>query len=115
MRRLRPLLIVCVVTLLALCLGVALGARALIGSFAQAETAATSQKAIQVYRAFEADLHQLAISNRDYAEWDDAEQYVRTPNPGFIEHNFTTDTLAGMLVDLIWIADSGGQDKYSTS
>jgi diguanylate cyclase (GGDEF)-like protein/PAS domain S-box-containing protein len=113
LQRLRPLLIVCAATLVALALGVAFGARALIGSFNQVESAATAQKAMQVYRAFEADLRQLMISNRDYAEWDDAEAYVRTEDAGFIERNFSADTLAAMYVDLIWIAPLEGPEKYS--
>src|SRR5262245_54859328 len=69
-RRVMPWIVLFGLTLLVVVIGVTLGARALIGSFEEVESAATAQKAAQVYRAFEADLRQLAISNRDYAQWD---------------------------------------------
>src|ERR1700753_2596056 len=83
-RRVMPWITFFGLTLLAVVTGVTMGARALIGSFEQVETAATTQKASQVYRAFEADLRQLAISNRDYAQWDEAEEFYRDRNSRFI-------------------------------
>jgi diguanylate cyclase (GGDEF)-like protein len=93
---------------------VTLVARALTSSFSQLEHAATEQKAEQVYRAFEADLHQLYISNRDYAEWDDAESFVTTRDPDFISGNFSPETLLAMHVDMVWIVDANGRDIFST-
>jgi diguanylate cyclase (GGDEF)-like protein/PAS domain S-box-containing protein len=112
---LRPLLIVCSLTLCALCVVVALGAHALTDSFTQVENEATRQRAVQVYQAFESDLRQLAISNRDYAEWDDAEKYVRTRDETFIGSNFSAVTLQSMFVDLVWIVDADGQERYSAA
>jgi diguanylate cyclase (GGDEF)-like protein/PAS domain S-box-containing protein len=111
--RQRPLIVVCAVTLLALCGAVAIGARALIGSFESIEAAATQQKAMQVYRAFEADLRQLSISNRDYAEWDDAAEFVHHVDPRFIAANFVRETLTGMHVDVVWIVARDGTEVYS--
>ena len=103
----------CAGTLIALFIGIALGARTLIGSFEQVETAATEQKTIQVYRAFEADLAHLDISNRDYAEWDEAADFVDNGNPHFIASNFVPQTLIGVHVDTIWIVDRSGHEIYS--
>ena len=113
-RQLRPLILFCVVTLIALAIVVALAARGLMGSFGQVERSATRQKTEQVYRAFEADLRQLFISDRDYAEWDAAEEYIQTRDPAFIEGNFSVETLTSMHVDLVWIIDRDGKDIYST-
>jgi diguanylate cyclase (GGDEF)-like protein len=110
---LRTLIAFSVLAVAALAIGVTVVARALTSSFRQLENSATQQKSEQVYRAFEADLRQLYISNRDYAEWDDAEQYIRTRNQDFIGSNFSAETLLAMHVDLVWIMDSEGKDVYS--
>ena len=99
--------------LLSLCLGIAAAAWTLIGSFDKVEAAATDQKAMQVYRAFEADLRQLTISDRDYAQWDDAAEFVLDGNSRFIAANFSRDTLTGMHVDIVLIADRDGRELYS--
>jgi sensor domain CHASE-containing protein len=113
-RQLKPLAVFCVATLLVLALVVTLAAHTLLGSYQQLENSATKQKAEQVYRAFEADLRQLQISNRDYAEWDDAEQFLRERDPDFLSRNFSAVTLLGMHVDLLWIVDADGSDLYSS-
>jgi diguanylate cyclase (GGDEF)-like protein/PAS domain S-box-containing protein len=112
-RRVLPWVTFFGLTLLAVVIGVIVGARALIGSFEQVESAATAQKATQVYRAFEADLRQLAISNRDYAQWDEAEEFYRDRNDRFIAANFNHEALAGMHVDVVWVVDEQGKEIYS--
>jgi diguanylate cyclase (GGDEF)-like protein len=113
-RPLRSLIFFSALALIALAIGVTVVARALTSSFSQLEQSATQQKSEQVYRAFEADLRQLFISNRDYAEWDDAEQFIHTQSPSFISGNFSAETLAAMHVDLVWIVDANGRDVFST-
>jgi diguanylate cyclase (GGDEF)-like protein/PAS domain S-box-containing protein len=112
-QRTRPLVIFFVLTTCVLGVALAAVARTLIASFAQVEATAVSQKTLQVYRAFEADLRQLAISNRDYAEWDDAAEFVRTGDSKFIAANFVRETLTGMHVDVVWIVDRDGREIYS--
>ena len=112
-RRVMPWVTFFGLTLLAVVIGVTVGARALIGSFEQVESAATAQKATQVYRAFEADLRQLRISNRDYAQWDEAEEFYQDRNARFLPANFNHDALAGMHVDGVWIVDAEGREIYS--
>jgi diguanylate cyclase (GGDEF)-like protein/PAS domain S-box-containing protein len=112
-RRVVPWITFFGLTLLAVVIGVTVGARALIGSFETVETAATAQKATQVYRAFEADLRQMAISNRDYAQWDEAEEFYQDRNSHFIPANFNQEALAGMHVDVVWIVDAQGNEIYS--
>jgi diguanylate cyclase (GGDEF)-like protein/PAS domain S-box-containing protein len=107
------LILFCAGTLVVLCIGIVIGARALLGSFEQVETAAVAQKAQQVERAFAADLNQLAISNRDYAEFDDAAEFVGDRNPKFIATNLVPETLSGLHVDLVWVVDGSGQEVYS--
>ncbi|HTV77076.1 MAG TPA: EAL domain-containing protein [Steroidobacteraceae bacterium] len=82
-------------------------------SFQRVEFEASTQKALQVYRAFEADLRQLAISNRDYAQWDDSVQFLQDRNQHYIDANLVRDTFLGMHVDLVWIIDRDGHEVYS--
>jgi diguanylate cyclase (GGDEF)-like protein len=110
---LRSLILFSALALLALVIGVTVVARALTDSFSQLEHSATQQKSEQVYRAFEADLRQLFISNRDYAEWDDAEQFVHARDPQFVKGNFSAETLLAMHVDLVWIVDAKGRELFS--
>jgi sensor domain CHASE-containing protein len=110
MRSLRSLLLFGALALMVLAIGIVMVYRGLSSSFSELEQAATRQKAEQVYRAFEADLQQLAISNRDYAEWDDAEEFVRTRDPDFADGNFPAETLEAMHVDVVWIVDAAGKD-----
>ncbi|HTY95359.1 MAG TPA: EAL domain-containing protein [Steroidobacteraceae bacterium] len=98
---------------LVLGLGALATGRALMRSFGDVETATTEQKAEQVLRAFEADLRQLAMSNRDYAQWDDSVQFVQDHNRHYIEANLVPQTLDGMHVDLVWIVDRDGREIYS--
>ncbi len=82
-------------------------------SFRDVEAAATAQKAMQVYRAFEADLRQLAMTNRDYAQWDDSAQFVQDRNQHYVDANLVRETLSGIHVDLVWIVDRDGKEIYS--
>ena len=112
-QQVRPLILFCAAMLIVLTAGVIVGARTLMGSYLQLETSATRQKAEQVYRAFEADLRQLQISNRDYAQWDAAEEFVRSRDPAFIAGNLSAEQLAGMHVDVVWLVDAQGRDVFS--
>ncbi len=108
-----PWITCCVLVAFVLTLGVLVTGPTLMGSFQNVESAATSQKAMQVYRAFEADLRQLAMSNRDYAQWDDSVQFVQDRNQHFIDANLVPYTLNGLHVDLVWIVDRDGKEIYS--
>jgi sensor domain CHASE-containing protein len=103
----------CVLTVFVLTLGVLVTGPTLMGSFKGVESAATAQKAMQVYRAFEADLRQLALTNRDYAQWDDSVQFVQDHNQHYIDANLVPNTLNGIHVDLVWIVDRDGKEIYS--
>jgi diguanylate cyclase (GGDEF)-like protein len=113
LRQLRSLLLVSGAALVILMLAVATAGAFLTRSFAVVEKEATLQKADQLYRAFEADLLQLAIANRDYAEFDDAARFVRTSDRDFIRANLTKETLGGLHVDLVWIIGPSGEPIYS--
>ena len=108
-----PLIVVCSLTLLGLCAGLTAGARALLGSFRLIEADAMGQKATQLYHAFDSDLQQLNIGNRDYAEWDDTADYLLSGNPKYIAANFVPETLSGLHVDIAWIVAADGHDVYS--
>lgn len=85
----------------------------LISRFDKIELAQTTERAAQIARAFEADLDQLAISTRDYAEWDDAHAYSIGRKEDFIAANFSRDSLRGMDVDAVIIFAADGSAMYS--
>ena len=103
----------CAVTAIVLTAGVAIAARTLVSRFNELEDSAARQRAEQVYRAFETDLKQLQISNRDYAEWDAAQEFMQTRDPAFLTGNFSPITLLGMHVDFVWITDAAGREVFS--
>ncbi|MDY6944766.1 MAG: EAL domain-containing protein [Pseudomonadota bacterium] len=85
----------------------------LIDRFDKIELAQMTERAAQVTRAFEADLDQLAISTRDYAEWDDAQAYATGHKQDFLTANFSDDSLRGMDVDAVVILAADGTQMYS--
>jgi hypothetical protein len=74
--RSRTIFIAAVAALAALALALTIASHVLIRRFDAIEAAQTQDKAVQALRALEADLNQLALSTRDYGEWDNAYQYV---------------------------------------
>ena len=91
----------------------ALGGHYLASSFENIERADALQKAAQLYQVVDSDLRQLAIGNRDYAEWDDAARFVVTRDPQFVAANFTRETLSNLHVDLVWVVGADGTQLYS--
>ncbi|MBL8270374.1 putative bifunctional diguanylate cyclase/phosphodiesterase [Steroidobacter sp.] len=84
-----------------------------IRRFDAIETAQNRQKAEQILRALEADLNQLAISTRDYGQWDQAYQFIHRPSQQFVDVNFSPYNLASMEVDMVAILDHDGQLVFS--
>ncbi|MBS0388909.1 MAG: PAS domain S-box protein, partial [Proteobacteria bacterium] len=109
----RLLLGVCLGSLLVI--GVSLGVAAIVfeRSFNAIEASSAAQKARQVERMFEANQRHLQASLRDYAVWEDAARFIGSRDPHFLSSNFTPDALAGMRVDLVWIVDRAGTERYS--
>jgi diguanylate cyclase (GGDEF)-like protein len=103
--------IVSAFAVLALALIVAAGL--FIHRFDAIEATQSERKAEQILRALAADLHQLAISTRDYAEWDGSYQFIMQRDPRFLETNFTANSLAGMEVDVVALFDPDGRPLYS--
>ncbi len=99
--------------LLALGASLLLASRFLTDSFVAIEAAATELKAHQLLQALNTELRQLAISARDYAEWDSAADFATGANPTFLDGNFTRETMSAMHADLVWIVDRSGADLYS--
>lgn len=92
---------------------IAVASQVLIRRFDAIEAAQTEGKAVQALRALEADMNQLAVSTRDYAEWDDAQNYVMTRDTEFLRANFSFESLHGMQVDALAITGSDGSTLYS--
>jgi diguanylate cyclase (GGDEF)-like protein/PAS domain S-box-containing protein len=92
-------------------LGVA--ARVLIAHFDAIEIEQTRGKVVQGMRAIEADLNQLAISTRDYAEWDDTQQFVINRNTDYLDLNFTFESLSSIEVDVLAMIAADGTVVHS--
>ncbi len=112
-RQRRRLLGVGVGLLLALGASLLIASRYLTDSFAAVETSATEQKARQLYQALNTDLRQLAITTRNYAEWDSAADFATEPNPAFLLASFTREAMSTVHADLVWIVDHAGVELYS--
>jgi PAS domain S-box-containing protein len=87
--------------------------KVLFDSFGQLEREEGDRSLQQVLKALEADLNQLAISNHDYAAWDDAYEFVQSRDPHFLESNFATETIANLNVDVVWMIDTQNRDIVS--
>jgi diguanylate cyclase (GGDEF)-like protein/PAS domain S-box-containing protein len=110
----RPfLVIVCATAVALLAAIVLLGQTVLIRSFERVEADAIRQSVAQVLKAVQADLKQLELSNRDYAQWDDAYRYMEKGDASYIESNYQKETLDNLQVDFVWIVDAKGRDVYS--
>ncbi|MGH8310026.1 MAG: CHASE4 domain-containing protein, partial [Steroidobacteraceae bacterium] len=109
----RPILIVCGMAAAVLFTIVVLGRTVLMESFRRIEADSIERSIAQVRKALHADLKQLEVSNRDYAQWDDAYRFMAEGDRSYIDSNYQAETLDGLQVDLVWIVDAAGRDAYS--
>ena len=63
--------------------------------------------------ALRREIDSLAATNRDYAFWDDACEFVVRRNEDFIEANFTPQGQANTRVDIVLICDEAGKVIFS--
>ncbi len=63
----------------------------------------------RVTRALDRDLDQLARAAKNYGEWDDAYQYLRTRRPEFIASNLAPEAFATLHLNLIHYYDLAGR------
>jgi diguanylate cyclase (GGDEF)-like protein/PAS domain S-box-containing protein len=96
-----------------LLLAIVVASSVFIRRFDAIEVTQTHEKADQALRALQSDLNQLAISTRDYAEWDDAAEYVHTRAAEFVHANFSYDSLDGMEVDAAVIFGADGTPIFA--
>jgi diguanylate cyclase (GGDEF)-like protein len=89
-------------------------AKLFVSRFDTIEDARTLQKAEQIVQGVDADLNQLAISTRDYGQWDQMYNYIQHPTQQFVDVNFTPDSLASMEVDMVAILNPHGELMFST-
>src|SRR5688572_24031078 len=109
----RPILIVLGMAAALLVAIAVLGQTVLIRSFEHIESDAVEQSIAQVRKALHADLKQLEVSNRDYAQWDDAYRFMSEDDKSYVDSNYQAETLNGLQVDLVWIVDAAGRDVWS--
>lgn len=107
-------LIVCATAAAVVAAVLALGQAVLVRSFERIEADQVHQNIAQVRKAVQADLKQLELSNRDYAQWDDAYNYMKGGDgTAYIDSNYQKETLDNLQVDLVWIVSSEGKDVWS--
>lgn len=109
----RLLLGICVGLLIVVGVSLALAAHEFEHSFNDIEAGATLQKARQLNRMFADEQRQLEVNVSEYAVWEDAAKFITSRDPRFVRSNFTPGALSGMRVDLVWVVDKAGQDRYS--
>ena len=109
----RLLLGICVGLLVVVGVSLALAAREFEQSFNDIEASATMQKARQLNRMLADEQRQLEVTLGDYAAWQDAARFITSRDPGFVRSNFMPGALAGIRVDVVWIVDKAGRDRYS--
>lgn len=103
-----------VLTLVGVTISAVVAGRTLTQEFETVEFSLARQRAEQLLQGLEADLRQLRINNRDYAHWDEAQQYVTTGfDRQFINTNFQYETLKNLALDTVWIGDTNGNEVYS--
>src|SRR5688572_2622333 len=110
----RPVLIVCGMAIAVLLTVIVLGRTVLMKSFERIESDLIDQSITQVRKALHADLKQLEVSNRDYAQWDDAYRFMAEGDRSYVDSNYQAESLEGLQVDLVWIVDAAGRDVYSS-
>jgi diguanylate cyclase (GGDEF)-like protein len=91
----------------------AVAAKLFVSRFDTIEHAQALRKSEQLVQAMDADLNQLAISARDYGQWDQMYRYIRRPTQEFVDVNFTPYSMAGMEVDMVAILDARGELVFS--
>jgi diguanylate cyclase (GGDEF)-like protein/PAS domain S-box-containing protein len=110
---LRSLMVLAVVALLAVVVACIVASRELLSEFSTVEESAARQRAAQMLQAYNTDIAQLVATNRDYAEWDTAQQYVLSRDNQFILENFSSDTIKGLNVDMVLIVAPDGKQLHS--
>ena len=96
------------VAIVSLGIAITLSSGILIRRFDAIESDLAGEKAAQALRALEADLNQLALSTRDYAQWDDAYDFVASRDAEFVKTSFSFVTLEGLQVDVMAFVDADG-------
>jgi diguanylate cyclase (GGDEF)-like protein len=107
------LLIGTVTACIVLAVTLAVTAKLFVSRFETIEDSRTLQKSEQIIQAVDADLNQLAISARDYGQWDQMYDYIHHPDQDFVDVNFTPYSLASMEVDMVAILNAQGGLVFS--
>ncbi|MCS6948030.1 MAG: diguanylate cyclase, partial [Steroidobacteraceae bacterium] len=85
----------------------------LLASFARLEQDAVRQSTTQVQRALAAEVGKIALVGNDYANWDEAYEFVRTRHPRFAETNFSEPGLRELNINVVYLIDENGNEIFS--
>ncbi len=81
-------------------------------TFVRMEHDKAIRHAERAINAIRTEIASLALTVADYADWDDAYEYVISGNATFIERNFTPSSVKNLGVNIIYIEGTGGQARY---
>lgn len=98
---------------IALAATLVVAAKLFVSRFDTIESAQALRKSEQLMQAVDADLNQLAISARDYGQWEQMYQYIQRPSAEFIDANITPYSLASMQVDMAGVLSPQGELLFS--
>jgi two-component system NtrC family sensor kinase len=80
----------------------------LMPSFAELERDDARVSMRRIDYALDASLDSMTLAAADWGNWDEAYHYVQTPNEAFVRNNVTPVVLKQLQVNVIMIADLGG-------
>ena len=96
-------------------LAVVMGALFILGAqisgegFTRAEHELAVQRIDRVFSAVDHMNAALGAKLSDWANWDDAYEFVTDHNPGFVEHDLSRQTVRALRVSLVVVADAQGE------
>ena len=86
-----------------------LGARYIVGeSFAQLETDRAQREGERARRVLDQQVQALSATNRDYAQWVDAVDFLQGRKPEFMDDNFDVGNLGYLRISEVAVFDAKG-------
>lgn len=86
-----------------------LGARYIVGeSFDQLETDRAQREGERARRVLDQQVQSLSATNRDYAQWADAVDFLQGRKPGFMDDNFDAGNLGYLRISEVAVFDAKG-------
>lgn len=89
--------------------------RSMMDGFTSLERQRSTEDVFRIDQALNQMIDEIHGRSSDWASWDDTYQFMKDKNPAYIKSNMTTQSLAGMKMDLVLLLDSSKNIFHSTS